>query len=482
MRSSIRTRLFIWLLVPATLLLGFNVWLTYSNAEETATVVQDRMLLGSARMIGQHVTYEEGLLESVVPPAALELFQSSTAADQVYYSVVTLRGELLAGYAGLPAPPSRPGVEGWVFHDAAFRDNPVRIVSFVQPIFGAREHASVVVEVAQTLRSRNALAREILVRPMQQQLFLVALVLLMLWLGLSRALAPVLRMSEEVRARKPGALEPLDVSRVPSELKALVMALNDYVHRLENQMSAHSRFVSNAAHQLRTPLTLLNTQVTCALRSTDSEGKDSAIRSIHDSVQHGIRVVNQLLTLTVAESRGAHLRQEHEVDLGRIVQAVLEQQAALAQAKSIDLGFECHAGPVSVRAVPSMLHELVANLVDNALRYTPAGGIVTAIVARTASGAQLRVEDNGPGIPATERERVFERFYRLRHDASDGCGLGLAIVREIAVTSAAEVSLGDAPGGTGLAVTVTFPARPAEATATPRPARAQFAADVNSVV
>ena len=117
MLSSVRARLLAWLLVPITLLVGFDMWFTYSNAEETATVIHDRMLLGSARMIGEHVTYEEGLLEAVVPPAALELFQSK-AADQVYYSVLTQRGELLAGYAQLPVAELRPDMDGWAFHES----------------------------------------------------------------------------------------------------------------------------------------------------------------------------------------------------------------------------------------------------------------------------------------------------------------------------------------------------------------------------
>ena len=482
MLSSVRARLLAWLLVPITLLVGFDMWFTYSNAEETATVIHDRMLLGSARMIGEHVTYEEGLLEAVVPPAALELFQSK-AADQVYYSVVTQRGELLAGYAQLPVPELRPDMDGWAFHTATFRGNPVRVVSFVQPVFGASQDASVVVEVAQTLRSRSALSREILTRTIGQQLVLVLVVVCMLWLGLGRALAPVLRMSDQVRARKPGALEPLDISRVPSELKALAIALNDYVHRLEHQMSAHSRFVSNAAHQLRTPLTLLNTQVACALRGADSESKDGALRSIRETVRHSSRVVNQLLTLSAAESRGAHPPRMHDVDLVQVVRTVLEEQAASAQAKAIDLGFEGDAGPAIVRAVPPMLHELVANLVDNAVRYTPVDGIVTAAVASGSGGVKLRIEDNGPGIAANERERVFERFFRLRHDASDGCGLGLAIVREIATAHAAEVTLASAADGAGLVVSVAFPPQPGnQASAASAATRPQFAADANSVV
>jgi two-component system, OmpR family, sensor histidine kinase TctE len=145
----------------------------------------------------------------------------------------------------------------------------------------------------------------------------------------------------------------------------------------------------------------------------------------------------------------------------------------VAQAKNIDLGFELYGGPAVVHAMPAMLHELVANLVDNALRYTAAGGVVTAVVETRDNVNVLRIADNGSGIPVEERERVFERFYRLRQDRSDGCGLGLPIVREIAIASGATVSLSDAPAGSGLVVTVTFPARPPIASAPPTHAAAE---------
>jgi two-component system sensor histidine kinase TctE len=221
-------------------------------------------------------------------------------------------------------------------------------------------------------------------------------------------------------------------------------------------MSTHNRFIANASHQLHTPLTLLNTQVNYALRSDDVASKDHALRAIHEGVQQGIRVANQLLTLSTAESAVAHSLRQSDVDLVEVVKRVLEESATAAQAKNIDLGFELHGGPAVVRAMPAMLHELVSNLVDNALRYTPAGGVVTAIVEARDGANFLRIADNGPGIPLDERERVFERFYRLRQDRSDGCGLGLPIVREIAVASGAHVTLSDPSSGTGLVVTVTF--------------------------
>jgi two-component system sensor histidine kinase TctE len=303
----------------------------------------------------------------------------------------------------------------------------------------------------------------------RQQLLILALAVLMVLIGLHRGMLPILQLRDRVQRRRPGALVPLDATPVPHELTPLVHAINDYVRRLDDYVSAHSRFVANASHQLHTPLTLLNTQVNYGLRSNDVAGKDDALRAIHEGVRQGIRVVNQLLTLSTAEATTGLALRQHDVDLIDVVKHVLEESAAVAQAKNIDLGFELYGGAAVVRAMPAMLHELVANLVDNALRYTPAGGVVTAIIETRDKLNILRIADNGPGIPLEERDRVFERFYRLRQDRSDGCGLGLPIVREIAIASGATVGLSDAPKGSGLVVTVAFPARPAGALATPAP-------------
>jgi two-component system sensor histidine kinase TctE len=310
------------------------------------------------------------------------------------------------------------------------------------------------------MQSHSALTRQIWAHTVRQQLLILALAVLMVLIGLRRGLLPVLQLRDRVQRRRPGALVPLDATPVPHELSPLVHAINDYVRRLDDYVSAHSRFVANASHQLHTPLTLLNTQVNYGLRSNDVAGKDDALRAIHEGVRQGIRVVNQLLTLSTAEAAIGNALRQHDVDLLDVVKHVLEDLATVAQAKNIDLGFELYGRTAVVQAMPAMLHELVANLVDNALRYTPPGGVVTAIVETGENVNVLRIADDGPGIPFEERNHVFERFYRLRQDRSDGCGLGLPIVREIATASGATVGLSDAPKGSGLVVTVTFPARP----------------------
>ncbi|MFC5474967.1 sensor histidine kinase [Paraherbaspirillum soli] len=457
--KSLRTQLLAWLLVPLALFVAFNAWVTYDNAAEMATVVHDRMLLGSARIMAEQIRYEDGALQVVIPPAALELFQSD-AHDRVYYRIVAADGTLLAGQPDLPGPPRPMHNEEALYFNAVFRDDPVRIAAFAQPVFGSPAQGPVLIEVAQTLRSYKILSDRMWEHTVQQQLAILALVVLLALLGLRHGLAPMMRLRDRVQRRKPGTLEALDTAPVPHELTPLVHAINDYVRRLDEHMSAQGRFIANASHQLRTPLTVLNTQVSYGLRSSEIQDKDAALRAINSGVQHGIRLVNQLLTLSNAEAGIGHPLRQTDVDLIAVVQQVLEELATLAQAKTIDLGFEFRESPVMVHASPSMLEELVANLVDNALRYTPDGGTVTVAVTADQDRVALRIEDNGPGIPESEREHVFERFYRLREDRSDGCGLGLSIVREIALASAAQVVLGSPAGGSGLIVTVLFPALP----------------------
>jgi len=453
--NSLRLQLLGWLLVPLAVVVAVNTWAIYTNALETATVVQDRRLLGAVRIIAEQTYYKDGELHVEVPPAALELFESSSQ-DRVFYRVASPRGALLLGYAELPAPQLALAADETRHFDAVVRGEAVRVAAFAQPMFGPSAQGPVLIEVAQTMRAHRALASQIWKQAVRQELLMLALAIALVWLGLRRGLMPVLRLRDQVLRRKPGTLEPLDATSAPRELTPLADAMNDYVRRLDEHMSAHGRFIAYASHQLRTVLTVLNTQVSYALGNADPAAREDALRGIRDGVRQGIRLVNQLLLLFTAEAGAAQPLREAEVDLAEVVQRVLEELAVLAQARNIDLGFERKGEAATVRGTPSMLHELVANLVDNAIRYTPPGGVVTAAVLGSTSGVTLCVEDNGPGIPAEQRERVFERFYRLHDDGPGGSGLGLPIVREIAAASRADVKLSDPPSGNGLVVSVTF--------------------------
>lgn len=456
---SLRARLLLWLLVPLGALALLNSWFAHREARNTATMVQDRLLLGSARIIAQQIQYEDGLLEVAIPPAALELFQSAEQ-DRVYYRIASAKGVLLSGYAELPPPQGPLHPEESTYFSTEVRGAPVRVVAFAQPVFGAPEESPVVIEVAQTSEAHRRLVQQIWMTSLRQESWMLLLVAILVWFALRWGLKDILRLRDEVSTRTPGSLEPLQPHRVPLELQPLVGAINGYVQRLDGQMAMRSRFIANASHQLRTPFTVLQTQVNFGLRSPDAAEKDEALRAIFQGVRHGTRLVNQLLSLSSAEAGAQHPRPPVPVNLVDLVQRVLEEQAALAQSKDIDLGLDLQTDRVELLASSSMLHELVSNLVDNALRYTPPQGVVTVSVRRIGESVLLCVEDNGPGIPLADRARVFERFCRLHDDDTPGCGLGLSIVQEVASALGAEIQLSDPARGTGLVVTLAFPSAP----------------------
>lgn len=455
---SLRSRLLLWLMVPLGALAVMNLAWARREARRTADMVQDRLLLGSARIIAQQIHFEDGLLDVAIPPAALELFQSR-AQDRVYYRIASPRGVLLSGYAELPPPAVALRPEESTSFLAEVRGEPVRVVAYAQPVFAAPEEGPVIIEVAQTLQDHDQLARTLWTATLRQDLWTMGLAGLLVWFALRRGLKDILRLRDEVGRRTPGSLEPLRPGPMPQELRPLVESLNGYIQRLDAQMAVRSRFIANASHQLRTPFAVLQTQASCGLRSPDPALKDEALGAMAEGVRQGTRLVNQLLALSRAEAGVQALRSGETVDLAALAQRVLEEQAPLAQARGLDLGLDCPEGPLDLAAPAAMVHELVANLVDNALRYTPAGGKVTLSLRRTPEGALLRVEDDGHGIRPEDRIRVFERFCRLAQDDTPGCGLGLSIVQEVARALGAEVRLSDPERGRGLVVTVAFPAR-----------------------
>jgi two-component system sensor histidine kinase TctE len=460
--DSLRTQLLVWLMVPLAATGVLNAWSNYRSAAETGAVIQEQLLTGSARMIGQQINFSDGAFVVQIPPAALELFVAGDYRDRVYYRVTSPEGLLLSGYYEMDSPQEKPQAEQSIFFDTVMRDEPVHAVAYGQHVVGGPT-GPVVIEVGQTLKARAALTRKIWIDEIREQLMMLAIVLVFLWFGLRRGLAPIIELRDRMLRRKPGTLEMLDEQRVPTELRPLVAALNDYVERLNRHMSAHSRFIADASHQLRTPLSVLNTQVTYALRNADPRLKDEALHGMRKGVQGGIRLVNQLLALIEAEVSVGLETQRKAVDISQVARDVLEAHALAAEAKRIDLGFEAPRSAITVHAADHLLHILIGNLLDNALRYTQPGGIVTlTVVALEDGAAQLRIEDNGPGIPESERDRVFERFYRISGAQLDGCGLGLAIVREVVISCGAGIDLSSTVQGRGLVVVVTFPPPPTE--------------------
>ncbi|MFD1987956.1 sensor histidine kinase [Mesorhizobium newzealandense] len=445
--SSLRLQLLAWVVLPLAGLATINLWTSHRSALATADLVTDRMLLGSARAIAEQVAIVDGVLDATVPPAAIEMFDTGDR-DSVYYRVETAGGRLLTGYPDLPEDPKHPSME------AAYRDHVLRLLTFSHAVVGAGADSPISVTVGVTLAGHDAMVKRLWLSAFAQQLALVAIAGIFVLLGLRRGLAPLIRLRDAVQSPSRSDLDPVEVPGAQSEIRPLIDALNGYMERVRAQMAAQRRFIANAAHQLRTPLALLSTQASYALRESAAESRQEALVALQASSGRLARLAEQLLTLSRAEP-GSRRPRADRVDLTEAARHVLETHAPTAIDRNIDLGLE-EAGPVPVIGDGTMLREMIVNLVDNALRYSLAGGSVTVKLAAVDGEAVLTVADDGPGIPVEERDHVFERFYRIAGSTEDGSGLGLAIVREVVENAGGRVTLGDGATG-GLVVEVRLP-------------------------
>ena len=482
-----------WMLAPLLLLWPMSVVLTWLVAQGLANQPYDRELGAKVRQVARGVAFQpagNGKTEATFRlPAAVEEILRADDPDLLYFQVLGSRGEPLAGEPGI-ALPIDEGPPGEVrFRDESIRNLDVRVAYMWLP--GAERNAAQtpLVQVAETLHKRSRLTTEIIKGVILPQFVILPVAVLLVWLALARGIAPLNELQQRIRRRESSDLSPIDEDAAPEEVSPLVRAINDLLARLDQSIKAQKHFLANAAHQLKTPLAGLRTQAELAQREIDAGQSDpkalkESLQQIARSSQNAAHMVNQLLAMARAEDeeQGAH---REAVSLTALATETVRDFVPRALDKHIDLGYE---GPPDtdtpsrqralwVRGDAVLLREMIRNLVDNALQYTPAGGTVTVRVMDDPFGqvVVLQIEDSGPGIVPSEREQVFHPFYRSLGTDVDGSGLGLAIVREIVDRHGAEITLADAqsrprPGagassGPGALFTLRFPAIPLPATA-----------------
>jgi two-component system sensor histidine kinase TctE len=461
--GSLRGQLLRWLLIPLAVLVAINAVSVYRNALDAADLAYDRSLLASTRALAERVSIVNGHVVANVPYVALDSFETDTLG-RLYYKVTGINGEFVSGYDDLPPVPSKakrseiyPALVR--FYHASYRGTPVRIAALLQPVYDDSMRGIALIQVGESLDARYDLSRKILLDTLWRQAALVLAVALLSWFAVRFVLRPLMRLSEDVAERAPTDLSGFDAALVHREVRPLVHAMNGYLDRLRELIAGQRRFIADASHQLRTPLTVLKTQAELALRASDPAAMREIVEGIARTTDSTVHLANRLLTMA---------RAEHGVEEGQLVNVSLTESArqvgmALAMAavhKGIDLSLEAE-DEVTVAGNALLLHELLANLVDNAIRYTPSGGRLALRVMRGHDGAALlEVEDSGIGIAEPERERVFAPFYRApgaQQVNGSGAGLGLTIVRDIAALHGARITLDDSPHG-GLTVRIYFPA------------------------
>ncbi|MDN8000862.1 sensor histidine kinase [Burkholderia multivorans] len=453
MAHSLRGRLLWWLLLPLAVFVLIAAAMAYDAARRTADLVQDSTLVASARTIGEDIEWRNGLPVADVPPAALEIFESPSR-DSVFYKVIDSDGRLLAGNPALDVV-ARHGAEP-VAYDTTLDGTRLRAVAYDRQLYDEGQVDTVTVVVAKTTRSRNAMVATIWRPQLVRLALMLVLAVALVYLGLTFELRPLMKLKDDVADRGPMELEPIRPERLQHELRPIVDAINQCIARLNTHTATQRRFIADAAHQLRTPIAVLDTQIQYAQQRGHD---DRALASVLDSMQRSSRkmadVTDKLLLLAHAEATPSTLLTQR-VDLATLVSSVLEETIVLAQRRDIDLGAEL-GERLDVAGSGSLLSALVTNLVDNAVRYTQPGGCVTVAARRDGDTVVLDVIDDGPGIPAEARPHVFKRFYRVSSD-TEGSGLGLAIVSEIAQAHGGSATLAPGPGNRGVVVTVRLPA------------------------
>ena len=470
-RRSLFGEILDWMLTPLLLLLPISLALTWLVAQNIAGKPFDRALEYNVHALAKLVVVKSNRVQFNLTGPAREILRADDT-DRVYYQVLGARGEYLSGEQYLPAPldEDKPTNGEVRLREDLIQGQDVRVaytwvqvdLASIAPSSSPSSRSSVLVQVAETLEKRKTLATEIAKGTMVPQFVTLPLAVLLVWLALVRGIKPLAQLEKRIRARMPDDMSPLDDKAVPEEVAPLVSSINDLLSRLKVSLTTQKRFLADAAHQLKTPLAGLRMQADLAQRETDAEELKKSLKHIGQASIRATHTVNQLLSLARAETTGRSLAKQ-TVDMVLIASEAMADSVPRALEKKIDLGYD---GPAAgeqhadLEGNPTLLKEMVRNLLDNAIAYTPENGRVTLrlLTDRFSGVLVLLVEDSGPGIPESERELVFQPFYRALGTNVEGSGLGLAIVLEIANQHDAAISIEDAeaPGGPGTSIAVRF--------------------------
>lgn len=451
-KKSLKRFILARLIVPLMFFITGESVLSYFVTLHYVDKTYDRWLLDTATALSQEIKITGADTRVELPPAAQEIVKWDDL-DKTYFKINSLDKGLLAGDNIVPdAPPETIDQTNPVFFNGVIQGEPVRLLSM--RIDKSETHQTFFVHVGETLNKRREMMRDILLADLLPQLFLMLLTSLMLLAGVKRGLKPLHALAGEIAKRSPHDLSPIAETHVFSEIRTLTDTINGLLQRLKESITAQQRFIANAAHQLRTPLAGFVVQTERAARENDLQTMKPALDQMQQSAHRLSHTVAQLLVLAKAEPVDG-MNEFKRIDLARLVKSVCIEWVPKAMKRNIDISFESTENSVMIRGDETLLHELVINLLDNAVTYGADQGHVW-VTLTNESNPVLTIEDDGPGIPGHERNKIFERFYRIPGSPGSGCGLGLAIVKEIADLHNAEITLSLKNAGGGTRISLVF--------------------------
>jgi two-component system, OmpR family, sensor histidine kinase TctE len=447
--SSISRQLILWLAIPLMLVALCGALIHYFNNVAPVVISSDRRLKDAAISLIAHVSVKQGQVALDLNPYVKPFLPS---ADSVNYALRDSQGRLLAGDEQLP--PVAMGGEGTELLALAQLDG--RSVRTLTTRFTTAA-GPLTLTVADIRKTSEPEARLGLMSTLLWDFVQLDITLVLVWVGIQLGLRPIRRLRDEIASRSPLDLRPIVETSVPREIAPVVVTLNRLFGMLRSSVQSQQQFIADTAHQLRTPITGMQAQLGLLVAEPAAQPIQARLLALQEGVKQLAHAANQLLTLARADPSANINARNQTVDLQATVNEVAAKFFDRALQATIDLGVE--TTPALIRADPSLLDDLVSNLVDNALKYTPAGGSVTASAGEKNGRPYLSVVDTGPGIPEGERQRVRQRFYRMPNSRGHGSGLGLAIVDEIARLYDASMTIESGANGAGTRVLIQFPAR-----------------------
>jgi two-component system, OmpR family, sensor histidine kinase TctE len=439
--TSISRQLILWLAIPLTVMALCGALVHYFNDIAPSVLSSDRRLKDAANSIMSQLTAAQGA-------ASTNQAQLTRRAD-VRFAIRDSQGKLVSGDPTVPSVPL-DGQSTQLFSMAQIESRSLRMLTtrFDSP------SGLLVISVADLQSGQGSGARYSFMRTLLWDFVQLDVTLVLVWIGIQLGLRPMKRLRDEIAQRSALDLRPIVESSAPREVAPVVVTLNRLFAALRAGAQSQRQFIANTAHQLRTPITGMHAQLDVLMAEPEAQPILDRLLTLQEGIRQLAHTSNQLLSLARADPSANVAVKTQTVDLGALAGDIAARYFDRALLASIDLGVE--ADSVSVNADPSLLDDLLSNLLDNALKYTPAGGRVTVSVAAPNHKAIVAVEDSGPGIPEKERQLVRQRFYRLPNSPGHGSGLGLAIVDEIARLFGATLSIGSSASG-GARIAVQFP-------------------------
>ncbi|AMK77052.1 histidine kinase [Methylomonas methanica] len=453
--KSLRAQLLSKLTLPLLFVVILDAAASYYVATHFTNQAYDRWLLDSAKSLVQEVKTQQDHVTFELPPIAVEVFRWDDM-DETFYKVESQKTGFMAGDDGLPSPAvSALTKDQPFFFDGEIDDQPVRVVSVLTVPKTSTEQ--VIVSVAETVNKRRNMMSELLLAVILPQIVLVLITGFHIWTGVNRGLSPLNDLARMIARRSAKEFDPIADAGVPLEVRSLTNTINALLQRLGSTLITQQRFIENAAHQLRTPLAGLKIQAERALSADNPETMRLALTHIKNSTNRLTHLNSQLLVLARSESISHSAPELQRIDLTRLVRECCMDWVPRALDRKIELGFDAPDSNVQISGDDVLLRELLGNLLDNAISYGRPGGHISVSI-ESSPHARLIVDDDGHGIPCSEQDKIFERFYRVPGSPGDGCGLGLAIVKEIADLHAAQIKIANAPAPsqTGTRIEIDF--------------------------